>query len=89
MDRLHNMRTLEHVRPDKRKRIALETIEIYAAIAHRLGMGVVRKELEDRAFDTLPTEYEAIKKLLKSAKRNAKKFAKMARMLGKELAQEV
>src|SRR5688572_27446597 len=52
-DRLHNMRTLEHLRPDKRKRIALETREIYAPLAHRLGMAQIRWELEDLTFKHL------------------------------------
>jgi guanosine-3',5'-bis(diphosphate) 3'-pyrophosphohydrolase len=65
MDRLHNMKTLAHVPEEKRRRIALETIEIYAAIAHRLGMGVVRQQLEDLAFEyAYPTEYAETKKLL-------------------------
>ena len=55
-DRLHNMRTLEHLRPDKRRRIALETREIYAPLAHRLGMATVRWELEDLAFKHLESE---------------------------------
>ncbi|HEX7174039.1 MAG TPA: bifunctional (p)ppGpp synthetase/guanosine-3',5'-bis(diphosphate) 3'-pyrophosphohydrolase [Pyrinomonadaceae bacterium] len=55
-DRLHNMRTLHHLRPDKRKRIAQETLDIYAPIAHRLGMGRVRGELEDLAFKHLHPE---------------------------------
>jgi len=55
-DRLHNMRTLEHLRPDKRRRIALETREIYAPLAHRLGMAMMRWELEDLAFKHLEAD---------------------------------
>ena len=52
-DRMHNMRTLGYLSPERRERIARETIEIYAPIAHRLGMGKVRGELEDLAFQHL------------------------------------
>jgi guanosine-3',5'-bis(diphosphate) 3'-pyrophosphohydrolase len=62
-DRLHNMRTLEHLRPDKRRRIALETREIYAPLAHRLGMAQIRWELEDLCFKHL--EPDAYKDLAK------------------------
>ncbi len=55
-DRLHNMRTLHHVKPEKRQRIAQETMEIYAPLAGRMGMQLVREEMEDIAFRVLNPE---------------------------------
>jgi len=64
-DRLHNIKTLEHVRPDKQKRIALETLEVYAPLANRLSMGRLKGQLEDAAFKyAYPKEYEEVSKLL-------------------------
>ena len=61
-DRLHNMRTLDHLREDRRLKIAQETIDIYAPIAHRLGMNKVKNELEDLAFRHLdPVGYESLR----------------------------
>jgi GTP diphosphokinase / guanosine-3',5'-bis(diphosphate) 3'-diphosphatase len=59
-DRLHNMRTLNHVKPEKRVRIAQETMEIYAPLAGRMGMQAVRDELEDIAFKVLNPEANQI-----------------------------
>jgi GTP pyrophosphokinase len=55
-DRLHNMRTLEHLSPERRSRIALETREIYAPLAHRFGMAGMKAELEDLAFKFLESD---------------------------------
>ncbi|MEP6850253.1 MAG: RelA/SpoT family protein, partial [Acidobacteriota bacterium] len=62
-DRLHNMRTMQYLKPEKRARISQETLDIYAPIAHRLGMGKLRGELEDLSFQNLhPEEYKRLSK---------------------------
>jgi GTP pyrophosphokinase len=86
-DRLHNVQTLSYVRPEKQKRIALETIEIHARLADMIGMGKLKGDLEDAAFPyAYPAEYAEVQKLLveKSAS-NQKELDYVATTLKKEL----
>jgi GTP pyrophosphokinase len=74
-DRLHNMRTLEHLPPERQHKIAQETLEIYAPIAHRLGMGKIRGELEDLGFKFLdPLGYEQVEKSVNARRKQGEAF---------------
>ena len=74
-DRLHNMRTLGVMRADKRRRIARETLDIYAPIANRLGMNQIRLELEELGFATLyPLRYRVLSNAVKRARGNRKEI---------------
>ncbi len=86
-DRLHNLRTLQYVRSDKQKRIALESIEIHARLADRIGMGKLRGELEDTAFPyAYPKEYADVESLIKEKSEIYKKeLASVAKELTEEL----
>ena len=86
-DRLHNMRTLEHLQPDRQHKIAEETLEIYAPIAHRLGMGKIRGELEDLGFRFLdPAGYEQVEKAVNARRKQGEAFlAKMQQIINDKL----
>src|SRR5215467_9088610 len=74
-DRLHNMRTLEHLPPERQHKIAEETLEIYAPIAHRLGMGKIRGELEDLGFRFLdPVGYEQVERSVNARRKQGEAF---------------
>ncbi len=74
-DRLHNMRTLEHMAPHKQVEIAQETLDIFAPLAHRLGMGRIKWELEDLALQYLhPEEYEQIRSLIAEKREERERY---------------
>lgn len=79
-DRTHNMRTLGSLRPDKRRRIARETLEIYVPIANRLGIHEIKNELEDLGFHAMyPMRYTALKSAVKQARGNRREIIENTR----------
>lgn len=89
MDRRHNMQTLDHVPPDKRSRIANETLFIYAPLADRLGMGRLKGELEDLAFKYVyPDEYARMQEIMRESKiAREPQLEKIARSLKRALVE--
>src|SRR5436189_2833840 len=86
-DRLHNMRTLEHLAPDRQQKIARETLDIYGPIAHRLGMGKIRGELEDLGFRYIdPIGYEQVRDAVAARRKKGEQFlASVERTLREKL----
>jgi GTP diphosphokinase / guanosine-3',5'-bis(diphosphate) 3'-diphosphatase len=78
-DRLHNMRTLQYLPPEKQRRVAQETLDIYAPLAHRMGMGKIRGELEDLSFAYIdPIAFQEIESEVESKRRESEDFLKDA-----------
>src|SRR5574343_1658124 len=88
-DRLHNMQTLGAMRPDQRRRIARETLEIYAPIANRLGLNTLFRELQDLAFKNIyPHRYDVLERAVKSVRGNRKEMVqRILTSLSDKLAQ--
>ncbi len=84
-DRLHNMRTLEHLEPERQQAISRETLDIYAPLAHRLGMGKVRGELEDLAFRYVdPFTFEQVHEAVEARRTEGEQFLSGVEALLKE-----
>jgi GTP pyrophosphokinase len=90
VDRLHNMKTIQHLPAEKQKRIALETIEIYAPLAYRLGMGEIKGQLEDLAFPIVsPKEHDWLMKNLRDHFDGRKKYVeRILPIVAEELKKE-
>jgi len=88
-DRLHNMRTLNHVNPDKRRRIATETLDIYAPIANRLGLNMLYRELQELAFEhKYPLRFRVLSRAIKAARGNRREVVgKVMKALEERLPQ--
>ena len=89
-DRLHNMQTLDALPPEKQQRIATETMEVFAAIANRLGIGEIKTQLQDLSFKYLDTEnYNYVKEVITKSYQEREKYVNQAiRELSKELTTE-
>jgi GTP pyrophosphokinase len=88
-DRLHNMQTLEHVKPEKRLRIATETLDIYAPLAYRLGITTFSKQLEDLAFPYVyPEAYKKTNEILSVRKKQTiNRLEKIIKSIKRKLAE--
>ncbi len=88
-DRLHNMRTLEHLPPERQQKIARETLEIYAPIAHRLGMGKIRGELEDLGFRYVdPIGYQQVHDAVEARRKAGEAFLSRVETVFRDKLQE-